>query len=85
MSFILVFVAMLAIVGMMAVGVIFGREPIRGSCGGLGQLGIDAECSICGGSATRCAEARPPRGPEGRCDADPAVAVFDPSDSDRRS
>ncbi len=58
MSFVLVFIAMLAIVAAMSVGVMFGRPPIKGSCGGLGQLGIDAECEICGGSPARCAEAR---------------------------
>jgi hypothetical protein len=58
MSFVLVFIAMLAIVAAMSVGVMFGRRPIQGSCGGLGQLGIDAECEICGGSPARCAETR---------------------------
>ncbi len=58
MSFVLVFIAMLAIVAAMSVGVMFGRQPIKGSCGGLGQLGIDADCEICGGSPARCAEAR---------------------------
>jgi hypothetical protein len=58
MSFVLVFIAMLAIVAAMSVGVMFGRRPIQGSCGGLGRLGIDAECEICGGSPARCAEAR---------------------------
>ncbi|TDJ24523.1 MAG: (Na+)-NQR maturation NqrM [Gammaproteobacteria bacterium] len=58
MSFVLVFIAMLAIVAAMSVGVMFGRRPIQGSCGGLGQLGIDAECDMCGGSPTRCADSR---------------------------
>ncbi len=58
MSFLLVFIAMLAIVAAMSVGVMFGRRPIQGSCGGLGQLGIDTRCEICGGSPARCAEAR---------------------------
>ena len=59
MSFVLVFIAMLAIVAAMAVGVMFGRRPIQGSCGGLGQLGIDAECEICGGDSAKCKELRP--------------------------
>ena len=58
MSFVLAFIALLAIVAAMAVGVMFGRRPNQGSCGGLGQLGIDAECEICGGSPARCAETR---------------------------
>lgn len=40
----------------MAVGVIAGRSPIKGSCGGLGALGIDAACEICGGDPKRCDE-----------------------------
>lgn len=58
MSFVLGFVAMLAIVAAMSIGVMFGREPIRGSCGGLGRLGIDAECKLCGGNPSRCADVR---------------------------
>lgn len=45
---------MLAVVGLMAVGVMFGRRPIAGSCGGLKNLGIDGECEICGGDPARC-------------------------------
>jgi hypothetical protein len=40
----------------MAVGVIMGRAPIKGSCGGMGALGIDAACDICGGNPQRCDE-----------------------------
>lgn len=40
----------------MAVGVIAGRSPIKGSCGGMGALGIDTSCDICGGSPQRCDE-----------------------------
>ena len=49
---------MLLIVLGMALGVIFGRQPIKGSCGGMGALGIDAECEICGGNPTRCDASR---------------------------
>lgn len=48
------FGAMLMIIGGMAVGVIFGRSPIKGSCGGMSAVGIDAECEICGGNPARC-------------------------------
>jgi hypothetical protein len=40
----------------MAVGVMFGRPPIKGSCGGMGALGIDTACDICGGDPRRCDE-----------------------------
>ncbi len=40
----------------MAVGVINGRAPIKGSCGGMGALGIDTACEICGGDSRRCDE-----------------------------
>ncbi|MEP0202616.1 MAG: (Na+)-NQR maturation NqrM [Halioglobus sp.] len=48
-----VFALVLAI---MAVGVIMGGEPIKGSCGGMGALGIDQACDICGGDPQRCDE-----------------------------
>ena len=50
MTWLLVFLIMLLVVLGMAVGVIFGRKPIAGSCGGIANLGIEKECSICGGS-----------------------------------
>jgi hypothetical protein len=40
----------------MAVGVLAGRPPIKGSCGGMGALGIDTACEICGGDPKRCDE-----------------------------
>ena len=44
------------VIGGMAVGVLAGREPIKGSCGGMGALGIDTACDICGGDPQRCDE-----------------------------
>jgi hypothetical protein len=40
----------------MAIGVIMGRAPIKGSCGGMGALGIDTACDLCGGNPNRCEE-----------------------------
>ena len=45
---------MLLVVGAMAIGVIFGRKPISGSCGGMKALGMDMECEICGGNPSLC-------------------------------
>ena len=56
-TLLLAFGAMLTIVAAMAVGVMFGRAPIKGSCGGMGAVGIDAECEICGGNPARCESA----------------------------
>jgi len=40
----------------MAVGVIFSNKPIKGSCGGLANVGIEGECEICGGDMSKCDE-----------------------------
>lgn len=51
---ILAFLVMAALVAAMAIGVLLGREPIKGSCGGMAALGIDTECEICGGNPQLC-------------------------------
>ena len=40
-TFIAAFVLLLVIVAAMAIGVLFGRSAIKGSCGGLNQVGVD--------------------------------------------
>ena len=52
--FLVVFVIMLTLVVMMSVGVIMGRKPIAGSCGGMSALGMDVACDICKGDKTVC-------------------------------
>ncbi|MGB3621502.1 (Na+)-NQR maturation NqrM [Ketobacter sp. MCCC 1A13808] len=40
----------------MAVGVIFSNKPIKGSCGGLNNIGLEGDCEICGGNLSKCDE-----------------------------
>lgn len=42
-TFIVTFIIMVIAVLAMAVGVIAGRKPINGSCGGLGKIGLECE------------------------------------------
>ena len=41
----------------MSVGLMFGRKPIAGSCGGLKALEANVECELCGGDLEKCPEA----------------------------
>ncbi|MGJ8680400.1 (Na+)-NQR maturation NqrM [Paraglaciecola sp.] len=43
-TFILAFVFFLVVVAAMAIGYIFQKKSIAGSCGGLGALGVDKAC-----------------------------------------
>ena len=43
-TFIAAFLLLLIIVAAMAIGVIFGRSAIKGSCGGLNQVGLGGSC-----------------------------------------
>ncbi len=53
-TLIITFFAMAIFISIMAVGVIFGREPLKGSCGGLNKVGIDGKCEICGKEPDSC-------------------------------
>ena len=53
-TIIVAFFVMLALVAVMAVGVMFGRQPIAGSCGGMKALGMEMECEVCGGDPQVC-------------------------------
>ena len=50
-SIIVVFILM----ALMSIGVIMGREPIKGSCGGINAL-EGGDCSLCGGDPAICEE-----------------------------
>ncbi len=58
LEFVLALIVVLVIITAMSVGVLMGRKPISGSCGGMGAaLGDpDYECEICGGDPARCDE-----------------------------
>lgn len=49
---------MLLVVTGMSVGVLFGRKPLKGSCGGVGAaLGEkDYSCELCGNDENKCRE-----------------------------
>ena len=53
-TLLLAFGFMLLVMTAMAIGVLLGRKPITGSCGGMKALGMDMECEICGGNPTLC-------------------------------
>ncbi|GAB3477523.1 (Na+)-NQR maturation NqrM [Marinomonas epiphytica] len=54
LTIVLAFALMLALVAAMAVGVLMGRKPISGSCGGMSALGMEVACDICGGDKGKC-------------------------------
>lgn len=55
-TFLLVLLIVTVLVAAMSIGVIFGRKPISGTCGGIGALGINQSCDICGGNTQKCEE-----------------------------
>ena len=55
-EFFITFIFLLLIGGVMAVGVMRGREPISGTCGGLNQMGDGGGCELCGGNPAACRE-----------------------------
>lgn len=63
-EFVITFGVLLFVVAAMSVGVIMGRKPIKGSCGGIGAaLGEkDYVCEICGNDPAKCDEQEAGRG-----------------------
>jgi hypothetical protein len=53
-TLLLSFIVIVTVVTAMAVGVMAGRQPIKGSCGGLNGRG----CELCSGSCKRRAESQ---------------------------
>lgn len=58
LTFLLGFILLSLVIAGMAIGVIMGRRPITGSCGGIGAaLGEkDYTCDICGDDPAKCEE-----------------------------
>ncbi|MCB1671726.1 MAG: (Na+)-NQR maturation NqrM [Gammaproteobacteria bacterium] len=52
LSFVLI---ALAVTGL-SIGVIMGRKPLQGSCGGLSSFGEAGPCELCGGKPEKCKE-----------------------------
>ena len=52
----IIFLVLMTILGVMSVGVLFGKKPITGSCGGLANLEPGRECELCGGNPSNCVE-----------------------------
>ena len=50
------FFILLTIMIVMSIGLMFGRKPITGSCGGLKAFENDVECELCGGDLKKCPE-----------------------------
>ncbi|MBT3529948.1 MAG: (Na+)-NQR maturation NqrM [Gammaproteobacteria bacterium] len=48
------FALMAGVILIMSVGVLFGRKPVQGSCGGLNNIGGLNECELCGGDLKKC-------------------------------
>jgi hypothetical protein len=58
MVFLLTLIIMLLVAAGIAVGVIFGRKPLAGSCGGVGKALAEPDyvCDLCGGDEAKCEE-----------------------------
>lgn len=48
LQFVIAFIVFILMITLMAVGVLFKRKPIAGSCGGLNNLENGDSCHICG-------------------------------------
>jgi hypothetical protein len=46
--FLVTFLIMAVVIVIMSVGVLFGRKPVQGSCGGMNNIIGLKECEICG-------------------------------------
>lgn len=59
MQLLLTFAAIASVILLMSVGVLFGRKPVQGSCGGMNTIDGLSECEICGGDTIKCEQTKP--------------------------
>ena len=52
----IILLVLMLIITAMSVGVLFGKKPITGTCGGLANLEPGRECELCGGNPSKCIE-----------------------------
>ena len=55
-TLLLTVVVALLVFAAMSIGIIFGRQPIKGSCGGMSAMAGDTSCAVCGGNPAKCPE-----------------------------
>jgi hypothetical protein len=72
-TFVFTFLFFLLVMAAMAIGVIFSNKPIKGSCGGMGALGLDTACDVCGGDPQVCEDSTRSGGSSG-------VKLYAPAD-----
>lgn len=53
-SFLITFLVMAVVIAIMSVGVLFGRKPVQGSCGGMNNIDGLNKCEICGDEPAKC-------------------------------
>ena len=58
LEFLFSFLLLMVVVLVMSIGVLYGRAPISGSCGGLNNIGVGGACEICGGDPKKCDETK---------------------------
>ena len=80
-TFLLALFVVVLLVAAMSVGVIFGRKPISGTCGGLNAAGVGGPCDICGGDTRKCEEENERVANEG---ADAQALAYDASKPESR-